>query len=319
MLRYSFLLTLILSCLSLFIFADNKQNEKISEFIEENAECLKCHSHSTFEYYNEYSMKTEKQPLCLHYFIDSSLYYQSNHWSFSCYDCHSYDDASYPHAPEGRLEEMWNCIDCHGYDDNYAHYHFEDIEIEFQQSIHFEVNEENFNCWKCHNPHTYKIKARTTKNILQTIAYDNDICLSCHADFDRFQLLTNQEGIDIIEYHDWLPNQKLHFKNVRCIECHTQINDTILIAHLILPKEQAVRKCTECHSKNSRLMSTLYKFQSKENRTKAGFLNATILNKSYVIGANRNYILNRISVAIFIITLILISFHIILRIIFKKN
>ena len=43
-----------------------------------------------------------------------------------------------------------------------------------------------------------------------------------------------------MQTHEWLPNETLHFQNVRCIECHTQINDSILVAHLVLPKEKAL-------------------------------------------------------------------------------
>ena len=85
---------------------------------------------------------------------------------------------------------------------------------------------------------------------------------------------------------------------------------------MILPKTQAVRKCNECHSQNSILLTTLYKFQSQEQR-KIGFLNGIMLNQSYVIGANRNSILNIISLVIFGMTLIGIVIHIILRI--RKN
>jgi len=117
----------------------------------------------------------------------------------------------------------------------------------------------------------------------------------------------------IVESHDWLPNQAAHFASVRCIECHTEINDSILIAHKILPKTEAVQRCTECHSKDTRLMHTLYKFQSLEDR-KGGFINGIMINNAYVIGANQNIWLNRLSWLVFGMTLLLIAFHTILRI-----
>ncbi|MFC2138056.1 cytochrome c3 family protein [Bacteroidota bacterium] len=298
-----------------------QDEERVSVYAKQNRICFRCHANHAFEEYNKYSDVTTKRIMCDEYRIDSTEYYVSNHWSFACVDCHSYDYEVYPHSDEARMEGSFVCIDCHGYDENYAQFHFEEIDEEFQQSIHYNANEEDFNCWKCHNPHSYKISARTNENIRHTIAYDNDICLSCHADFDRFQLLTERESIDIIQHHNWLPNQTLHFRNVRCIECHTQINDSILIAHLVLPKEQAVHRCTECHSQDSRLLSTLYKFQSKEARadTKVGFANPFILKESYVIGANRNVILNKVSVIIFVFVIAFIAMHTILRIIIKKN
>jgi len=104
---------------------------------------------------------------------------------------------------------------------------------------------------------------------------------------------------------------------VRCIECHTQINNNIPVSHLIKPKEEAVRLCNECHSQNSILMASLYKFESKEQRHD-GFLNGIILNSSYVIGANRNKYLNLISLVIFVLVIGVIAIHILIRI-KKKN
>ncbi|NOR34786.1 MAG: hypothetical protein GQ579_08915, partial [Bacteroidales bacterium] len=154
---------------------------------------------------------------------------------------------------------------------------------------------------------------RNADDLEEAILFDNNMCLRCHADFDRFSQKTEREEIVIVESHDWLPNQAAHFANVRCIECHTEINDTILIAHKIMPKTDAVKNCTECHSKDSRLMHTLYKFESQEAR-KGGFANAIMLNNSYVIGANQNVLLNWLSLLVFGMTLLVIAFHSILRI-----
>ncbi|MGC1391184.1 MAG: hypothetical protein WA816_09110, partial [Bacteroidales bacterium] len=126
----------------------------------------------------------------------------------------------------------------------------------------------------------------------------------------------DKKEINLIEKHDWLPNQTAHFANVRCIECHTQINNNIQVSHLILPKEQAVKRCNECHSKNSILMASLYKFESKAQR-RDGFFNGIILNSSYVIGANRNEYLNLLSLIILIVVIGIIVIHIIFRI--RKN
>jgi NAD-dependent SIR2 family protein deacetylase len=126
-------------------------------------------------------------------------------------------------------------------------------------------------------------------------------------------LLTEREEINVIRSHDWLPNQSSHWANVRCIECHTQINENIPVAHLIKPKTEAVKRCNECHSQNSMLMASLYKFESKEQR-KDGFFNSIILNQSYVIGANRNEYLNLLSLIIFGGVLIVIAIHIFFRV-----
>jgi hypothetical protein len=250
--------------------------------------------------------------------IKRKEFYRSNHKSFSCTDCHSDEYLKFPHAGELRMEQKMTCIDCHGGDEKFAKYHFEEIEAEYKKSIHFKLVEEGFSCWKCHNPHSYRINVRNTDNLKETIAYDNAICLNCHSDFSHFQLLTEKKEINLIQKHEWLPNQAAHFKNVRCIECHTRINDSIKVSHMILPKENAVKRCNECHSQNSLLMASLYKFESKAQR-RDGFFNGIILNESYVIGANRNEYLNLLSLIISIGVIAVIAIHIVLRIRKKKN
>jgi hypothetical protein len=84
-----------------------------------------------------------------------------------------------------------------------------------------------------------------------------------------------------------------------------------------LPKEQAVKKCVQCHQSNSILMASLYKYQVLEKRNKAGFLNASLMNDSYVIGANRNIYLNIISLVMFGFVILGITVHSIIRILKK--
>jgi predicted CXXCH cytochrome family protein len=288
----------------------------VSQFEADNNRCFKCHGQQTYEYTNATLNRQVKARMCSDRIIKRNEFYSSNHKSFSCTDCHSADYVKFPHSGELRMEEKFNCIDCHGGDEKFAKYHFEEIESEYQKSTHFKMEGEGFSCWKCHDPHTYKISVRNNTNLKQTIAYDNAICLNCHSDYSRFQLVSDKAEIDIIKKHDWLPNQASHFANVRCIECHTTINNNIPVSHQIRPKEEAVRKCNECHSQNSILMASLYKFESKEQR-RDGFLNGIILNASYVIGANRNAYLNMLSLVIFVGVLAVIAVHIFFRL--RKN
>ncbi len=290
----------------------------VSKFEADNDRCFKCHGQEKYEYTNETLGKQVKAMMCSERIIRKKEFYSSNHKSFSCTDCHSAEYVKFPHSGELRMEQKYNCIDCHGGDEKFAKYHFEEIEAEYQKSTHFKMEGDGFSCWECHNPHTYRISVRNNTNLKETIAYDNAICLNCHSDFSRFQILSDKKEINIIQKHEWLPNQTLHFTNVRCIECHTLINNNIPVSHLIKPKEEAVRLCNECHSKNSILMASLYKFESKELR-RDGFLNGIILNSSYVIGANRNEYLNLISLVIFIFVIGVIAIHIIVRIRKKKT
>jgi predicted CXXCH cytochrome family protein len=288
----------------------------VSPFEQDNLRCLKCHGQERYEYTNETLGRQVKALMCSERIVNKEEYYASNHKSFSCTDCHSEEYVKFPHSGELRMEQKYNCIDCHGGDEKFAQYHFEEIETEYKESTHFKLEEDGFSCWKCHNPHSYKISVRNNENLKETIAYDNAICLDCHSDYNRFQLLTDKVEINIIKKHDWLPNQTAHFANVRCIECHTKINDNIPVSHLIKPKAEAVKLCNECHSKNSILMASLYKFESKAQR-RDGFFNGIILNESYVIGGNRNEYLNLLSLIIFVGVIGIIGIHIVFRI--RKN
>ncbi len=316
--------TILIALLLTFSFILNAQQEdtaklksvyfEVNDYVEDNEGCLKCHGEQKFKLEDAFG-RTVTEHMCPDRFVDRDKYYSSVHKSFSCTDCHSYDLFEFPHPLEARIEEKMICMDCHGYDESYAQYHFETIEVEFQESIH---NIDEFSCWKCHDPHSYKAFMRNADDIEAAVLYDNEMCLSCHANFSQFMVLTDRGEINLVESHDWLPNQVAHFRSVRCIECHTEINDSILIAHKIMPKTEAVKNCTECHSRDSHLMHTLYKFQVKEDR-KAGFANAIILNNSYVIGANQNIVLNWLSLLVFGLTFLVILFHTVMRIIKLKD
>jgi hypothetical protein len=281
--------------------------------------CLKCHSQTTYTFNNPYSGKDEKRLMNPYNILDTTLISSGVHKKFNCTDCHSPDYEKWPHNSESKLEPINTCLDCHGGDETFAKFHFEDVDAEFQQSIHYTESGDQFTCYKCHNPHYYRPMVRDSKNMLESVAYDNNMCLSCHSNKDRFGLLSDKGLFDVMDRHEFLPNHTAHFKNVRCIECHTKVNDSLLVAHRILAKDKAVKLCVECHSSNSILMASLYKYQAKEKRNQLGFVNASILNTSYVIGANRNFFLNIFSLVIFGFTIAGIIIHAALRKIKNKK
>ena len=287
----------------------------VNPYVEDNETCLACHGEPKYTLEDPELGRVVTEYMCPDRIIDRDAFYSGVHKAFSCLDCHPYEFEVFPHSVQARLTEMLLCMDCHGYDESFAQYHFEEIEIEFEESIH---HIDEFTCWKCHDPHSYRAFMRNADDIEEAVLYDNNMCLRCHANYNRFMLLTDREEINVVESHGWLPNQVAHFRSVRCIECHTEINDSILIAHKIMPKSKAVKNCAECHSRDSRLMHTLYKFQVKEER-KAGFANGIIINNAYVIGANQNVVLNRLSVLVFVLTFLVIAFHTVVRIIKPKN
>ena len=166
----------------------------VSPFDEDNQRCFKCHGQERYEYTNENLGRQVKALMCSERIVHKEEFYASNHKNFSCTDCHSAEYIKFPHPGELRMEQSYNCIDCHGGDEKFAKYHFEEIETEYQQSTHFKLEEDGFSCWKCHDPHSYKIKIRNSDNLKETILYDNTICLNCHSYYNRFQLLSDREG-----------------------------------------------------------------------------------------------------------------------------
>ncbi len=282
------------------------------------ATCLKCHGQSFYSFYNDWTETDVRKIMPQEYRIDTIDYYSSSHYNFNCSDCHTPDYETFPHEGELRKEFINTCLDCHGGDDDYAHFKFEDIEESFNQSVHNPEKLTNFSCWQCHDPHSYKLNYRNTKDLLSTIEKNNQSCMNCHNQQDHMQLFSDATFKDLATEHEFLPNQKLHYQKVRCIECHGKIRDDMMVAHNILSAEESVNDCRECHSKNSLLMASLYKYQSVENRKKYGFYNATILNESYVIGASRNLWLNIFTIVVFALSFLAIITHAIILKILKK-
>lgn len=310
---------ILLSSICTHVYSQEETADKVASLSKRSRQCLNCHGRTYFSYFNEYAGRDVKERMNPYYYVDSTQYVISNHRNFDCTDCHSSDYKEFPHPNQLRFEPMPTCLDCHAGDENFADYHFETIDEEYQASIHYTTHNEEFSCWMCHNPHSYHISIRNTENLAATIQYDNEICLSCHSDQSRMGLLSERKIYNMLERHDWLPNHLAHFKSVRCIECHTEINENTLVAHKVLPKEKAVRKCVKCHSQNSLLQATLYKHQIQEKRVKQGYLNASILTETYVIGANRNKFLNFASIGIFGLVIIGITIHAVMRKIHSKN
>jgi formate-dependent nitrite reductase cytochrome c552 subunit len=187
------------------------------------------------------------------------------------------------------------------------------------ESVHYKASDERFNCWMCHNPHGYELALREDKPIVEVVKISNDMCLSCHDNKFKYGLLSDDEPRNLAEVHSWLPKQGRHFAKVRCVDCHTKVQEDILVAHNVLPKEEALRNCVQCHSSNSVLMESLYAHRAKESRQESGFFNAVVLNEGYIIGANRNKALNYISLGIFGLLIIGIGVHAVLRLILLKK
>lgn len=289
------------------VFSESNRQESKSDSLKGNRFCLQCHGNLYYGLKSPENGKVHRKIMSLNCVIDTVVFKKSNHRKFQCTSCHSDDFKKFPHSEKALIEEIGSCVECHSGDSVATAYKFDLIDLDFQKSIHVTKHADNFTCWSCHEAHSYKVKSTT-------VEYDNSMCLSCHANTKKYNLILDKNNPNILEKHEWLPNQQLHFQNVRCIECHARINDSILVSHNIQPKGKAVKRCVECHSTNSLLKQTLYKYQHKEQISRNGFFNAAIMNTSYVIGANRNYYLNVASILILFIVLAGIAIHTILRI-----
>ncbi len=298
---------------------------------EENQKCLRCHTSHTFSIFNEWTDMDEKRLMNPFYILDTVKLAAGVHHSFSCIDCHSMDYETYPHNGELKLEPMMTCIDCHGDDPNFKGWQFERIEKEFHKSVHYEAHGEQFSCAKCHSQHYYRAIARTGTSLREIVSYSNDMCMSCHDNMARYQLVSDNENPKLIDVHSWLPNQQLHFNRVRCIECHTEVQDTLMVSHNIIGKEHARRNCTECHSANSIMKASLYKYHNLKTRADSGeesrksVLSLLAVSGSddkfsseyYLIGASQIPFINISFAVIFFATLLGIIIHIIFRILKK--
>ncbi|PLX22493.1 MAG: hypothetical protein C0597_02425 [Marinilabiliales bacterium] len=273
---------------------------------EENRICLKCHGHKYYSFFNELTEHTERKLMNPYFVIDSVKYLQGEHQHHYCIDCHSDQYETYPHVAELKIEPKMTCLNCHD---------FETIAEEVDKSVHYEAFGDFFHCELCHDPHSNKL---VKSDMAELIQYNNNRCLNCNNDVDKYQIYTSHEKPQILSTHDWLPNQVLHFSKVRCIECHTAVTDTSDAVHHIVPKEQAVHNCSECHSTNSKLRDKLYIHQLREDRSEYNFYKSYILNDAYVIGSNRNYYVNLITLIIFGLTFTGIFIHTIFRIIKRK-
>ncbi len=303
---------LLLVCMAMYS-GSSASDKKTRHLDDESKKCLRCHAEARYMLTDSTSGDSIKMKMYAELRIDPVLYLKATHGGFKCTDCHSSDYNTTPHPASVKFETGYACLDCHGGDEKYASFHFETIDEEYAQSVHADSLGTDFNCWSCHNPHTYKLTS-PKETIANKVAFDNEMCLNCHGNAIKFENITTKEIPNLINKHDWLPNQVLHFKKVRCIDCHGAQNDSLTVAHLIKPAKNAVRKCVECHSTNSILMSSLYKHAVREKRNELGFYNGVITNEAYIIGANRNYYLNVASIAMFALALLGIAFHTTLRI-----
>jgi hypothetical protein len=345
---YQFLCVAIFLHFNIAAFAQaGGEKQRVYTSKSDNQACLNCHGTTHYHLRESESDPAVKKRMSPYHIIDTVDYYQSNHYDFRCFDCHTDEYTTFPHPLSLRFEQVSTCMDCHGGDEVFASYNFEGIEEQVQQSIHFSLTDSGFSCYSCHDAHTYLAIARNEKNISEVVRRDNLMCLKCHGNNEQFGFYSSSPRPELLEKHDWLPNQANHFQSVRCIDCHAEFSKTTLISHNIQPKEKAQKNCVSCHSANSILAASLYRHTRQEERSEKGFWaglfseensidtliasasegnrfsgtfnNPGNLNQNFIIGANRNKVLNLLSIMIFGAAVVGILLHGLLRYSFNQK
>lgn len=266
-----------------------------------NANCLRCHGMATFGYlepgtgmFHDLSVAPEN-------------YAHSTHSELSCRDCHKAGYDRLPH-PESAKREALKCLDCHRDDPKFKERRFPEIGMEFEQSVHAQ-KVKGFSCFNCHDPHAFDpLDAKDASGVMRKVEADNRVCLSCHDSAARFKSLTVREFPEMARAHAWLPKPGMHWRKVRCLDCHTSYEPPNL-SHRVLPKERAVKDCVKCHRADSVLLTKLYRFEAERAADAHGFLNGALWNNAYVVGATRNLWLERALAAILALTLLGIAGH----------
>ncbi|WED23992.1 cytochrome b/b6 domain-containing protein [Vibrio sp. JC009] len=249
----------------------------------DNESCLSCHGSDSIN--SEW--KTEHgRSLDLH--VDTLHYNDSVHQGQSCESCHQgADDAAFETAPH-RFENdtaSRSCDSCHGEV-------FSEIDKQIESSHHTKTIVEKFGnefeCEACHNAHTFKFPERA-EDITASIHDSNEACFACHNDLRGYEKLTDKKLLDQDMGHWFLPEKNKHFAAVRCVDCHSAGEGTQI--HTITPAEDAVSDCQLCHSEDTALTSTLYKYS---NETKAfSMLDKGIFDDSELIKKNAQSIAQR--------------------------
>ena len=170
---------------------------------------------------------------------------------------------------------------------------------------------EAMSCTSCHDPHVMRI-ADKQNDPARIVAQDNQVCLACHDSDEKFARFApdKKQRPKIDDIHSWLPNTRLHWKAVRCVECHTPaVAAGEMMSHQILSKEKAEKNCLSCHSASSTLKTRLYRHLVKEEQQRLGFANSVILSNSYVLGATRHPVLDALVLGAFAVMLLGLLAH----------
>lgn len=289
----------------------NKDIDLATLKLNQDKMCMSCHTKSK-------KNKNSKALINYQESIHSPILFKDNSKAATCIDCHgshniksTTDTASL--INKFKIQQV--CAKCHIA-----------ISNEYSLSIHGialkKGNQDVPDCSYCHGLHLKNRQFQISNKIIVDNGLNLDrlastkmiTCVKCHTNktlMKKYNLSTIKEA------HNWLPNRAAHWNAIRCVDCHSSYEPPNL-SHNLLPQSKVVKNCESCHSKNSILMTKLYKYKKEQSIEKLGFVNGTLLSDAYVIGANRNKLLDAIFYILFGIVLLGILFHTLLRWYFKE-
>ncbi len=303
--------------------------------------CIYCHVKPITEGYklSALKLKNNQQELCLDCHLNEKT--AKTKYSKSLID---FDKSVHGMALKNGVAEAPTCTDCHGVHNLQRankptsiinKYNLSSLcgkchialTNEYINSVHGialkKGNKDAPSCTYCHGEHSIRpVEGLTDRVFLMnkidkmTVEKNQMVyCVHCHTD----EALASKYGmLTISKAHEWLPGIARHYETVRCVDCHSSYMPPNL-SHNILAPEKTIKKCEECHSKNSILMTKLYKHERKKSQEKFGFINGAILSDAYVIGTTRNVFLESLSIIILSGVIIIVLLHALLRWYFSKG
>jgi hypothetical protein len=305
--RRNFLIFVFLIISILSVSAQKARNHPA---ILENYNCLRCHGQSVYTSFSMDAKQHMNQPMAESRVIPSMKYQNAIHGSLKCIDCHAEGYSNTPHPVDLKFEPLYTCTDCHEGQKKFKKYHLDSIQTGYEKSIHAKAMHNTFNCWKCHNAHTYFTTFSEGADLKSAITSSNSTCLDCHNNAVNYKRVSVKTQKDVLKSHEWLKYPELHLKNIRCVDCHAKLTTSTFTPHEILPAEKAIRECTACHSQKSILSHSLLRTK-KGNESFLNFTNNKALEYAFIMGANRSITLTIISTVLFIIVLLIIFIHLI--------
>ena len=283
---------LLLSLLPALVFAQGAEpsSEQLGKTRQAHAECFACHSPEGFKAPPKEGLDLGKLRGLLQH---PDVFGQSDHRRLACTKCHNEGYDEHPHAADAR-DMTSTCTDCHSKKAKV-------IEPQFEKSVHAQNLAGTFTCTTCHDPHLMRLAERQS-DASRIVAQDNRVCLGCHDSDERFAQFAPEKKLrpPLDDIHAWLPNTRLHWRSVRCVDCHTpEVAAGEMISHEIVGGEGAQRDCVACHSTSSTLKTRLYRHLVKEEQQRLGFANSVLLANAYIPGATRHTLLDTLVLGAF--------------------